>query len=89
MNVLVHTDHFFGEIRLSSGGPFGYPINALVLRTDDDEMFRPSDIIPTEGRNVVAAVMVYEWALREERTEAEVNAARRYLCQWPIGPQIE
>ncbi len=58
-------------------------MNALVLRTDDDEAFRPGEMIATEGRTVLAAVLVYEWALRAGRTEEEVNAARRYLLRGP------
>jgi hypothetical protein len=89
MNFLVHADHLAGEIRLTTGGPFRHHINELVLCSDGDEAFRPSDMITTEDRTVLAAVMVYEWASRDGRTEEEMNAARRYLGRWPTGPQIE
>ena len=63
----------------------GFPV--LRIRTDGiPSDFKPADVI--DGRGLAAAVVV-SWAGKPQRTEREIEAARRFLAQWPEGPQIQ
>jgi hypothetical protein len=88
VDFLVHIDQYLGECRLTSGQLPGGASGDPVLLVDGDPL-RPGDVIESGGRMIVAALLVHEWASREGRTEQEINAARRYLSQWPAGPQID
>jgi hypothetical protein len=88
MNFIIHTDHYLGECRLTSEDFHGFrkcPPTLIIT----DCAYRPYDVVEMDGEGVVAARMVIEWATRWGRTEAEVDAARRYLRLWPNGPQLE
>ena len=88
MNFIIHADHYLGECRLTSEDFHGIRKCAPTLIITDCA-YRPDDVIEMDGESVVAARMVIEWATKWERTEAEVDAARRYLSLWPNGPQLE
>jgi hypothetical protein len=88
MNFIIHTDHYLGECRLTAEDFHGSRKCAPTLIITDCS-YRPNDLVEMDGEGVVAARMVLEWATRWGRTEAEVDAARRYLRLWPNGPQLE
>jgi hypothetical protein len=74
----------------ASGSSYGIPV--LVVEADDIQgEFGPADLIvdPAQPERAVrGADLVAAWALAPERTPEEREAARRYLGQWPAGPQI-
>lgn len=99
MNILVTRDAQGGEAWLTTDSPashYGCPV--LRIEADDvDGDFGPADMIDTSGdanrihpeRIVTAADVVAGWARSTERTPEEIEAARKFLSQWPDGPQIE
>jgi hypothetical protein len=88
MNFIVHADRDLGEYRLTSEDLFGSQRSAPLL-VIADRAFRPNDMIEVDGKGVVAARLVSGWAANPDRTEAELDAARQYLRQWPAGPQLD
>jgi len=88
VNFIVHTDRNLGECRLTSEDLFGSQRSAPLL-VIADSAYRPSDMIEMGGRGVVAAILVCAWAAQPSRTEAETDAARQFLSQWPSGPQLD
>jgi hypothetical protein len=75
--------HLTSEHAASS---YGLPV--LVVNR---EAFGPADVVldPEDPDNVtLAAEVVHAWASQPERTPEERDAARRYLGQWPEGPQL-
>jgi hypothetical protein len=88
MNFIIHVDHYLGECRLTSEDFHGFRKRAPTLIIADCA-YRPNDVVDIHGKWVVAARLVLEWATKGDRTEAEVDAAQRYLSLWPNGPQLK
>jgi len=69
---------------------YGLPV--LVIDAEDVQGdFGPADLIGDLDRPETlmhAAQVVAAWGLAPERTPDERDAARRFLMQWPDGPQI-
>jgi hypothetical protein len=69
-----------------------YGIPVLVIDAEDCQGdFGPADLIGDLDRPETlmhAAEVVAAWGLSPERRPEERDAARRYLMQWPAGPQI-
>lgn len=92
-DILIITDKDGGTAYLTTNSPmshYGTPV--LRIEANDAEGdFGPADIIGEVvggGGIMTAADVVYGWAIRPERTEAEFKIARSYLSQWPDGPQL-
>lgn len=70
-----------------------YGIHVLLIDAEDLKgEFGPADLIGDLDRPETlmhAAEPVLAWALKPERTPEEREAARRFLAQWPEGPQLE
>lgn len=85
MNIIVATDKNGGTAALTTDSPLSH-YGAPVLRIEADDIdgdFGPRDII--DGRP--AAYAVAGWAIQAERTPEEIEAAKKFLSQWPEGPQ--
>jgi hypothetical protein len=51
--------------------------------------FGPAAVIVGKDQTLrTVAQAVVEWATRPERTQEEREAAKRFLEQWPQGPQL-
>jgi len=65
---------------------------ALVLAVragDVDGDFGPADLIYDAGvPAMTAAALVEVWASSPDRSDDEIEAARRFCAQWPEGPQV-
>ena len=72
----------------SQGSSHGVPV--LEIRAGDvDGTFGPEDLIYDESGPVMRAASLVElWASSPERSDDEIEAARRFLRQWPDGPQV-
>ncbi len=85
-DLLVTQDEKGGTATLTTASPlshYGLP----VLRIEAEDVsgdFGPSDCI---APGLTAAGVVAGWAKEEGRTPEELQAARRFLSQWPDGPQ--
>ena len=66
----------------------GVPV--LEIRAGEvDGTFGPADLIYDESGPVMrAAPLVEVWASSPDRSDAEIEAARRFCAQWPEGPQV-
>ena len=73
------------KLRFSTkGGSYGMPV---AYFHGDARGYSPAEVIRRDGR--IAGHVVLLWAsMRFERTEEEYQLARRYLSQWPDGPQL-
>jgi hypothetical protein len=66
----------------------GIPV--LVNRADASRAYGPTDLIlvfcePTRE----AAYWVHQLAKKAQLTDAERQAVKNYLAQWPKGPQLD
>lgn len=88
-NFTLLTDSDGGTIRLTTDSPAShYRIPVLqVTAADLDGDFGPSDPLGPSG--ILAADLVAYWAREPGRTDAELEAARLFLGQWPEGPSLE
>jgi len=91
MRYLVLNDPNGGMAYLtteSQGSSHGVPV--LEIRAGDvDGTFGPEDLIYDESGPVMRAASLVElWASSPERSDDEIEAARRFLRQWPDGPQV-
>ena len=64
-----------------------------VLRIEGDDF--PTDYGPADDVSLLAGLVVLKagelvaaWANTKGRTPKELEAARKFLSQWPDGPQI-
>ena len=74
----------------SAVGTCGVPV-LRITAADVDGDFGPADVIGDLSRPetlVSAAEIVAAWAAKDERSDAETEAARRFCAQWPEGPQV-
>lgn len=76
-----------GSLTLTEGAD-----GRLVLRITGapriaDGDYAPSHILEQGEPPSTAADYVFEWAILKCRTDAGIEAAQRYLRQWPEGPQ--
>ena len=81
----------FSQIRrgicLTTNSPAShYGIPALRIETDEGPDLGPSEFL-RNGK--LAAAVVAAWATKKCRKPEELEAARRFLRQWPDGPQVE
>lgn len=86
-DILISTDNKGGRAYLTTSSPVShYGIPILRIEAEDiDGDFGPSDII--DG-TMTAADIIVGWAKRPGRTNDELIAARKFLGQWPEGPQL-
>ena len=80
------------EFQLTTKSPqslYGLP----VLRIEGDDF--PTDYGPEDDVSLLAGLVVLKagelvaaWASVKDRTPKEREAARKFLRQWPDGPQI-
>ncbi len=71
----------------SSASSYGIPVLRVASKVFSGD-FGPGDrFLNDEGRRT-AGSLVAEWANAEGRTAGELEAARRFLRQWPDGPQV-
>jgi hypothetical protein len=93
MNYLITTDPEGGSARLTNetcASRYGIPV-LTIDAADVEGDFGPADLIGDLDRPetlTYAAEVVAAWASQPERTPEERDAARRYLGQWPEGPQL-
>ncbi len=89
MHIIISTDERGGTAALTTESPAAhYGIPVLQIQADDvNGDFGPSDII-NAGKLITAADVVAGWASSGDRTEDDIAAARKFLGQWPEGPQI-
>jgi hypothetical protein len=92
---LILTDVIGGTVRLTTESPIGH-FGMPVLRVESEELsgdFAPADmLVDPEGGAAgaeTAAEIVHAWASELGRTDEEIEAAQRFLVQWPYGPQLE
>ncbi len=92
-DILITTDPDGGTAVLTTNSPcshYGCPV--LRIEAEDvDGDFGPADLIDFSGIGqgmAPAANIVAGWAMAPARTDEEREAARRFLCQWPEGPQL-
>ena len=90
MNILVAKDISGGTAVLTTDSPASrYDMPVLQITADDiDGDFGPGDLINIGEMVIPAAEIVHNWACKTGRTTAEISAARKFLSQWPEGPQI-
>jgi hypothetical protein len=90
---MISTDGKGGRAYLTWGSPMSH-YGCPVLRIDAEDVdgdFGPADLIDASsiGRGVFpAANIVAGWVAKVGRTPEEVEAARKFLAQWPEGPQV-
>jgi len=94
MRLLVTQDEAGGTAYLTNetcASRYGIPVLEITA-ADVDGDFGPADLIgdldPPETLCRAADVVV-GWASQPDRTDEEREAARRYLRQWPEGPQVD
>lgn len=90
-DIVVCEDQTGGTAILTTDSPqshYGCPV--LRIEAEDiDGDFGPRDLLGDPERGfVTAAEVVAGWIGRGDRNESEVEAARRFLQQWPEGPQV-
>jgi hypothetical protein len=87
---LIMKDAEGGTAVLTTDTPAShYGIPMLVIdATDVRGEFGPADRLHP-NISLTAAQVVLAWGLAPERTPTEKEAARRYLHQWPEGPQLD
>ena len=90
MRYLITKDADGGEAWLtneSCSSRYGIPV--LEITADDvDGTFGPADLIGEPPKLMLGAQIVAGWASQPDRTADEIEAARRFLRQWPDGPQL-
>ncbi|OHD67197.1 MAG: hypothetical protein A2W19_11710 [Spirochaetes bacterium RBG_16_49_21] len=91
MNLLISKDKDGGCAYLTTDSPashYGAPV--LQISADDiDGDFGPSDFIDDGNGHIFSgAQIVAGWVSQPDRTPEEISAARKFLQQWPEGPQI-
>ncbi len=93
-DITIITDPDGGTAVLTCNSPnshYGAPVLQIDAEDIDGE-FGPADLIDFSGIGqglLPAANIVAAWASDPERTDEEREAARRFLCQWPDGPQLD
>lgn len=93
MHILIMQDKKGGTAYLtteSTSSHYGMPVLQITAE-DIDGDFGPADIIGDLDKPdtlLIAAQIVYVWAMNKKRTPEEVQAAKSFLSQWPDGPQI-
>lgn len=93
-DILITTDPDGGTAVLTTNSPashYGCPV--LRIEAEDvDGDFGPADLIDfgAVGQGIIpAATIVHAWATAPQRSDEERQAARRFLRQWPDGPQLD
>jgi len=87
---LVLTDPAGGTAHLTNRAAtshYGVPV-LQITAADVDGDFGPADLLGFPPKLMRAADIVLAWATQPDRTDAERQAARLFLQQWPDGPQI-
>lgn len=89
-DILIYTDKDGGTAVLTIVSPVShYGIPVLRIEADDiNGDFGPSDIISLTPKPYTAADVVAGWATQDGRTDDELTSARKFLAQWPDGPQL-
>ncbi len=89
MNIFLFNSETEGSLILTEA-----PAGRVVLRIAGapqipDGDYAPSQVIVPGEAPSTAAEYVFDWAILKCRTDAGIEAAQRYLRQWPAGPQAE
>lgn len=84
MKVLVGEDAQGGCGYLSDEADGGALLFVAVHTEEHDGFYGPTDHL---GRYTLAE-LVHGWASRRYRSNDEREVARRFLAQWPEGPQL-
>lgn len=90
MDLIVSEDMNGGTAILTTDSPashYGMPVLQITAE-DIDGDFGPGDLINLGEMLMSAGEIVYTWAMELGRTHEEMQAARKFLSQWPEGPQI-
>ncbi len=80
MNIQIRKDVFLTTE--SSASHYNIPVLRIESNAGPD--LGPSDFIGKQ----FAAQLVAKWAGKKCRKPEELEAARRFLRQWPEGPQV-
>ncbi|HBG38938.1 MULTISPECIES: hypothetical protein [Clostridium] len=90
-DIMIMQDANGGTAVLTTDSPLShYGIPVLRIEADDiNGDFAPADLIGSPPIIITAASVIAGWADNPERTPEEIAAARKYLSQWPEGPQIK
>ena len=89
-DIMVCKDKSGGTAVLTTASPashYGIPV-LRIEAYDISGDFGPADIIGEPPKMFTAAEIIAGWASQNGRTAEELTAARKYLAQWPEGPQI-
>lgn len=89
MNIVLFHSETKGSVVLTEAAD-----GRIVLRITDapriaDGDYAPAHVIVPGEEPSTAAEYVFEWAILKCRTDSGIEAAQRYLRQWPEGPQAE
>jgi len=90
MRYLISANACDGDAWLtneSRASRYGIPV-LEVTRGDVSGTFGPKDIIGEPPPLFCTAQVVLSWGMKPDRTVDERDAARRFLSQWPAGPQL-
>jgi len=92
MKYLIWNDPDGGMVYLTTDSPAGsHGVPVLEVRAGTlDGIYWPSAPLYEKGAgSMTAASLVKAWADSSDRSDAEIEAARRFCAQWPEGPQVE
>jgi hypothetical protein len=89
---MIVVNNLLGRAVLTTDSPLSHE-GTPILRVEAEDIggdFRAGDLVDTDaqGNPIRAGFIVALWALKPERTRREIHAARRFLRQWPEGPQV-
>ena len=91
VKYLVLNDPDGGMVYLTTDSPASsYGVPVLEVRAGAfDGIYWPSAPLWEKGAgSMTAAGLVKKWADSPDRSDAEIEAARRFLRHWPRGPQV-
>ena len=91
MNYLIVLNDRGGEARLTTESAASHDGIPVLEVTGDGVIgtFRARDFFGVPPKMMSAARLVCTWGMDPARTPDERDAARRFLRQWPAGPQVE
>lgn len=90
MRILLFTEQDGTEHILTTESPAShYGIPAYRIEDVEGSDYGPSDFIVFSGLQLLAGGVVAFWARLEDRTEQEIDAAKRFCAQDPNGPQVD
>jgi len=90
MQILMRTDHEGGTAVLTTESSQSHDGRPVLELTGEGVggTFGPADLVFLQPNPRTAASIVAGWAQQKGRTVVELELARRFLGQWPEGPQV-